>query len=104
MTREKIKKITEEFDNYFTAIEKSEPLVYLYGEEKDDEDYVKKVKPLSITSQNSVQDLLKVMQSYSERVKKYIDGELDLKDLEKDDDNSGLFFKPMDAEDLANTN
>ena len=99
MTRDKIKKITEELDNYFTTTVKVEPLIYLYGEEGEGEDYAVKIKPLSIQDQKSVPNLLKVMQEYSARIKRFIEGGDSLKDLEKDDDSKAFFYKQMDLHD-----
>lgn len=102
MPKENIRKIVDELDNYIISDRRIEPLVFLYGMQKS-EDNICKIKNLSISSSKSQGELIKVIQSYRTNVTKYIDGEFDFKSLENAEDDSGLFYKAMDEDDLYNT-
>ena len=61
------------------------------------------MKPLSTQDKESFPNLLKVMQEYSNRTKRFIEGGDSLKDIEKDDDDKAIFYKQMDDYDLKRT-
>ncbi len=93
--------MTKELHHYTISGKSIEPLVFLYGKEKK-EGGIWKIKSLSISSEDSQSELVKILNSYREKVDNYIDGESDLKDLNNGGDG-GLFYKIMDEADLKKT-
>lgn len=79
-----------------------EPLVTLYGKEK--KGGIWKTKNLSISSEESQLELIKILKSYHQIVFDYMEGGFNIKDLNKSDDDSGWFYKIMNETDLRRTN
>ncbi len=62
-----------------------------------------KTKNLSISSENSLLELIKILTSYREILSSYVEGGFDFKDLNNGEDG-GLFYKTMNETDLNRTN
>ncbi|KPQ43985.1 MAG: hypothetical protein MPEBLZ_01453 [Candidatus Methanoperedens nitroreducens] len=79
-----------------------EPLVTLYGKEK--KGGIWKTKNLSISSEESRLELIKILKSYRQIVFDYMEGVVNIKDFnDTDNDNGGWFCKIMNETDLKRT-
>ncbi len=101
MSREDIGKLEKELLHYIISSGRLEPLITLYGKEK--KGGIWKNINLSISSESSLLELIKILTSYREIVFNYIEEGFDFKDLNNGDDG-GLIFKIMDETDLNRTN
>ncbi|MFZ3383907.1 MAG: hypothetical protein WA144_08280 [Candidatus Methanoperedens sp.] len=101
MSREDIGILEKELYHYIISSGNIEPFVSLYGREK--KGGIWKIKNLSISSEDSQSELIKILTSYRGMIFNYIGGGSDFKDLNNGDDG-GLFYKIMDETDLNKTN
>lgn len=103
MGKEKLEIISDELKKYIIADSKIEPYVFLYGEEIKAVSRIGRLKDLSISSNEGQGELIKIINSFATNLNDYIGGKLDLKDLNDNNDQKGLFYKEMDEEDLSTT-
>ena len=101
MSREDIGKLEKELHHYIISSGRIEPLITLYGKEK--KGGIGKIINLSISSESSLLELIKILTSYREILFNYIEGGFDFKDLNNGEDG-GLIFKIMNENDLNRTN
>lgn len=101
MSKEDIDKLEKELHQYIISNGNIEPFVSLFGKEKKGGTW--KIKNLSISSEESQLELIKILTSYREKVFNYMEGGFDFKELNNGDDD-GLFYKIMDEADLNKTN
>lgn len=101
MSIENIEKLEKELNKYILSSDVLEPFVFLYGKEKK-EVGVCKIKNLSISSEVSRLELIKILNSYQEKVSNYLKSGFDIKDLNNGDDTH-LLYKGMDEADLNKT-
>jgi len=102
LSREDIGKLEKELYHYIISIGMIEPLVTLYGKEK--KGGIWKTKNLSISSEESQLELIKILKSYRQIVFDYMEGGFNIKDLNNSDDDGGWFYKIMNETDLKRTN
>ncbi len=102
MSREDIGRLEKELYHYISSSGMIEPLVTIYGKEK--KGGVWKTKNLSISSEESQLELIKILKSYRQIVFDYMEGGSNIKDLNNSDDDNGWFCKIMDETDLKRTN
>ncbi len=100
MSREDIGKLEKELHHYIISSGRIKPLITLYGKEK--KGGIWKIINLSISSEGSLLELVKILKSYREILFNYIEGGFDFKDLNNGDDG-GLICKIMDETDLNRT-
>ncbi|MDO8725050.1 MAG: hypothetical protein Q7J35_03160 [Candidatus Methanoperedens sp.] len=101
MSKENIRKLTKELYHYIISNNRIEPFVFLYGQENK-KGGIWKIKNLSISSDDSQLELIKIMRSYREKINNYIDDEFDFHDINNGNGGS-LFYKIMDKDDLNKT-
>lgn len=102
MPKDKIGQIIEKLDSYIISHSKIEPFVFIFGEEENAES-TKMFQDLSISSMQSLGELTKVLTSFSKTTKRFLNGELSVKDLDDGIDHSGIFYKKMDQNDFDRT-
>ena len=102
MSREDIGKLEKELQRYIISSDIIEPLVTIYGKEK--KGGIWKTKDLSISSEESQFELIKILKSYRQIVFDYMESGVNIKELNNSDDDNGWFCKIMDETDLNKTN
>lgn len=102
MSREDIGELEKELQRYIISSGMIEPLVTIYGKEK--KGGIWKTKDLSISSQESQLELIKILKSYRQIVFDYMESGVNIKELNNSDDDDGWFCKIMNETDLKRTN
>ena len=99
MERHKIQKIVDEIDKYNIRRNRIPPYVAIYGE--DAKNPKRKItKYLNFSSNKSNEEFIKVLNSFSENIKKYIHGDVTLINLENDNDGNNFIYKKIDEQDM----
>lgn len=97
MGKEKILKIVDGIEKYNSFKNQISPYIAIYGEDKKSKK--KSTKPLSFSSSKSKDEFTKVLNSFSERMKKNSYNDIILKDLKTDNDGNDFIYKEIDEYD-----
>ena len=98
MERDKIQKIVDGMEKYNSFNSQISPYIAIYGEDKKSKKKI--AKPLRFSSSKSKDEFTKVLNSFSERMKKYIYNGMTFKDLKNDNDSNNFIYKVIDEHDL----
>ncbi|HJH29848.1 MAG TPA: hypothetical protein C5S51_09195 [Methanosarcinaceae archaeon] len=101
MGKEKIERIVQELDAYVIS-PAIQPYLSIYGEDIKNPDEKCSVS-LSISSDDDFDEIIKIINDFSTNIKKFVHGEITVKDLSEGDGDSRFIYKMMDAYDLQKT-
>jgi len=101
MGKEKIERIVQELDDYVIS-PSIQPYLSIYGENIKNPDEKCSVS-LSISSKEDFDEIIKIINDYSTNVKKFVHGEITVKDLSEGEGDSQFIHKIMDDYDLQKT-
>ena len=101
MHTDELKMLLQELSNYIISDSKINPYICLYGEENNPQNS-KKLINYAISSEDSFDELTKILNGFKERINKYIHSGNAVNDLKHDSDDK-LTYHKMDEKDFEIT-